>query len=113
MLPWMQHCRASSTLYALTNLRALILTDGIKHSVRAYHLQELPELLVRPRVDGCGDIILEIEAYQDGHGDEVRREHGFEDIRDVGLVELVLADLKRGIAPALVRRRAKLWRLAS
>ncbi len=112
-LPWMQHARAKSTLYVLTNLRALILTDGIKHSVRSYRLPELPELTVRPRRDGSGDIILETEEYKDGDGDLQTREHGFEDIRDVGLVQLVLDNLKRGMAPELVRRHAALWRMAS
>ncbi len=112
-LPWIQHARAKSTLYVLTNRRALILTNGIKHSLRSYRLPELPDLTVRPRRDGSGDIILETEEYKDGDGDLQTREHGFEDIRDVGLVQLVLDNLKSGMAPELVRRHAALWRLAS
>jgi len=79
---------------------------------RSYPVQHLPELIIRPRVDGSGGLVFEIEHYEDSDGYQQTREYGFEDIREVGLVRQILENLKLGKDPELVRRLATLWRLA-
>ena len=112
VLPWLMDSSARSTLYVITNRRALILTAGSKDALRSYPVQQLPELLMRRRVDGSGDLILETEHFEDSDGDPQTREHGFEDIREVGLVQHILENLALGKDPVLVRRHAALWRVA-
>jgi hypothetical protein len=111
-LPWSMHSSARSTLYVVTNRRALILTAARKAVLRSYPVQQLPELIMRPRADGSGELIFEIEHYEDSDGSRQTREYGFEDIREVGLVRQILENLKLGKDPELVRRHAALWRLA-
>jgi len=111
-LPWGMHSMARSTLYVVTNRRALIFAAGRKAVPRSYPVQHLPELIMRPRVDGSGGLVFEIEHDEDSDGYQQTREYGFEDIREVGLVRQILENLKLGKDPELVRRLATLWRLA-
>ncbi len=111
-LPWIAHAHARLTLYVITNRRALILTAGKKNTLRAYPVLHLPPLDMRRRVDGSGDLIFEIEYFDDPDASPASREHGFEDIREVDLVQQILEHLKQGQDVALVRRHAALWRLA-
>lgn len=111
-LPWSMHSSAKSTLYVVTNRRVLILDAGKKIALKSYPVQQLPELIMRPRIDGSGKLVFEIEHYEDSDGYQQTREYGFEDIREVGLVRHILEDLKLGKDPELIRRHAALWRLA-
>ena len=111
-LPWQTHGSAKSTLYVITDRRALILTGSSKQALRSYPLQQLPELLMRRRVGGSGDLILETEYVNDSDGDLQTCEHRFEDIFHVNLVRHILENVKLGQDLELVRRHAALWRLA-
>ncbi len=111
-LPWIAQSHAQSTLYAITNRRVLILTTGKKDALRAYSLHHLPQLEMRRRIDGVGDLVFEIEYLKDPDACPVSREHGFEDIREVDLVRQIVEHLRQGKDVALVRHHAALWRLA-
>ena len=111
-LPWIAQAQAQSTLYVITDRRALILTTGKKDALRAYSVQQLPQLEMRRRVHGCGDLVFETEYFEDPDASQGSREHGFEDIHDVDLVRQILEHLRRGLDVVLVRRHAALWRLA-
>lgn len=111
-LPWIAHAHARSTLYVITNRRALILTAGKKDALKAYSLHHLPQLDMRRHVDGSGDLVFEIEQFTDPDASPPSREHGFEDIRDVDLVRQIIEHLRQGQDVALVRRHAALWQLA-
>jgi hypothetical protein len=108
--PWVLQARAKSTLYVITGHRALILGSGKRDSLRAYRLQDLEKWDMRPRSDGSGDLILETEYFEDADGAPQSREHGFEEIAEVGLVQHILESIKGGADPALVRRQAAQWR---
>ena len=95
------HEIAKSTLYVITCRRALLLATD-KRAMRSYPVQHLGELIMRQRIDGSGDLILEIEDYEDSDDHPEIREHGFEDIRDVGLVRQILENLKHGKDTELV-----------
>ena len=111
LMPWLMHTSAVSTLYVITSRRALILSAADRNMPRSYPVLQLPQMEMRPRVDGSGDLMLETEHYTDVEGDQQTREHGFEDIDDVGLARQILEDLSRGKELALVRRHASAWRL--
>ena len=111
VLPWQMHALARSTLYLITSQRALLLTTD-KRAMRTYPVQQLREMIMRQRQDGSGDLILEIEDFDDSDGHPQTREHGFEGIRDVGLVQQILENLRDGKEPDQVRRHAALWRIA-
>lgn len=61
----MKH-KASTTIYAITNL------ERVEHS------------------DGTGNLIFKIELYRDNEGDEKSKQHGFFSIDDVKKVESLL-----------------------
>lgn len=108
-LAWKSPAVARSILYVVTCKRALILSALRRDPVRAYQVNNLPQLLMRADADRAGDLILESVSYKDSDGYDAIREYGFKDIADVGLPRYILENLAQGKDPDRVRQHAAFW----
>ncbi len=107
-IPYWRHVDARSTIYAVTNQRALIIDTRQQRRLRSYALADLGDWTVNRRADASGDLVLETEYYDDHDGHTQAVQHGFFAIADVRCVERILEGLQRGEDPDVLLRRAAL-----
>lgn len=94
--PWMARSLARSTIYAITNRRALTIAGIRSITVQSFLPADLAGMTKVLGAGGSGDLVLRIEHYRDGDGDERTREQGFLSVDDVLHVKRLLVDLMRG-----------------
>lgn len=86
--------RVKSTVYAITNLRALVISGTKSITVKSYPASDIIEVERTEYPDGTGDVILRAEAYRDSDGDRRTRQHGFFAVANVRQVARLIEDLK-------------------
>lgn len=91
---WLRR-KAGSTIYAITDQRALTI-EGVKSiKVKSYLAADIANVEKTQHQDGSGDLVLRIEHYRDSDGDARTRNEGFSAIEDVRAVERLLEQLTR------------------
>jgi hypothetical protein len=98
---WLKR-RALTTIYAITNVRALTIEGRKTITTKSYLPADLAALEKTVHQDGSGDLILRTEHYRDSDGDKQKRTEGFSDIENVRHVEKLLESLAQ--APATPAR---------
>ena len=99
---WLKR-RAQSTVYAITNRRALSIEGTKSITVKTYlgtHIANIEKVEHR---DGSGDLILRTDQYRDSEGDKQTLREGFTAVGDVRHVERLLDTLVRSSAAQTVR----------
>jgi hypothetical protein len=87
MAPRWAYASAKKTVYAVTNQRLIVMTEGRFRSVKSFYADDIGSLERRERPDGTGDLIFAKRAWRDSDGDRRYSETGFTGIRDVRSVE--------------------------
>ena len=85
--------KARSTLYAITNQRAITIEGANSITIKSYLASDIAGLERTEHQDGSGDLILRSERYRDSDGDRQTRQHGFFAIDDVRHVESLVEKL--------------------
>ncbi len=85
--------RASRTLYAITDRRALILIHGRNLEIRSFFLDKLDGYEVQASADGTGNLILRYDIFEDSEGQN-RRASGFFGVPNIREPESILRDLR-------------------
>ncbi|MFL6659386.1 MAG: hypothetical protein ACJ8GW_15005 [Massilia sp.] len=97
---WLKR-KALTTIYAITNQRALTIKGKKTFTIKSYLPADLATLEKTVHQDGSGDLILWTEHYHDSDGDKQKRTEGFSDIENVRHVEKLLESLAQSpAAPA-------------
>jgi hypothetical protein len=93
--PYWAARKAASTVYAVTNERAIILEQGVfgSVSVRSFTPSQLSEIRRVQLPDGSGDLILGKKITTDGEGGRMTTEVGFFGIAEVKTVEAMIRSL--------------------
>lgn len=68
---------ARSTVYAVTNRRAIVIKGAILGEVKSYRPLDIPTIGVTLYRDGIGDVILWSEEYRNHDGERETRTEGF------------------------------------
>lgn len=97
--PIWTYWKASKTIYAITDRRAITIDGGWANVVKSYLPHQLTEIVRREKSDGSGDLILSRREYRDSDGDRRREELGFFRIEKVKDVERKLRDLAKPSEP--------------
>jgi hypothetical protein len=103
LVPFLARRHVKNTVYALTNLRAIIWQKGpFAFQVRSFAREQLLEFQRTERPDGTGDLIFEQVPWHDGHGHQHLRTIGFTSIARVRDVEeLIRATLLTPPSPKI------------
>lgn len=96
--PFWLKWKAESTVYVVTDRRAIVFEGSRSVTVRSYTPDELGDLTRKQRPDGSGDLIFEREVSYTSKGHRRVQERGFlaiQDVREVeDLVEVLAAQRK-------------------
>ncbi|MEM6750715.1 MAG: hypothetical protein AAF612_09620 [Planctomycetota bacterium] len=84
---------ALRTVYLVTDLRAALLTTGVRSTTRNFPGERLRVIKRNHRSDGSGDLILDAEAWTDTDGHRQTKHIGFFHIADVREVERLIEDV--------------------
>lgn len=88
--------KARTTVYAITNLRAITIEGAKSITVRSYTAAEILDLERVEHKDGSGNLILLKKRELNSDGDSTTGHYGFFSIRDVRRVEQLLDGLRQG-----------------
>lgn len=91
--PFWIYRKARSTVYIITNLRAVIIAGHNSVTVRSVNAKQLSEVVRTERADGSGDLELKTDVSYDSDGDRRSTTHGFFGIPEVKQVEMLLESL--------------------
>lgn len=91
---WLRR-KARSTLYAITQHRAISIEGAKSITVKSYPAAQLTHVERTEHQDGTGDLVLRIEHYQDSEGSQQTKKQGFFAINNVRQVEGIIANLAR------------------
>ena len=94
---WLRR-RAGSTVYAITNQRALVIAGVKSITVKSYLAGDIANTEKTQHQDGSGDLVLRTEHYRDSDGDSRTSKEGFFSINDVREVERLIENLSKGTA---------------
>jgi hypothetical protein len=95
--PYWAYRKAQNTIYAITDRRLMIITEGRSKTVQSYDADEIGEITRRERADGSGDLIFArtADAHTDTDGySRSRTQVGFLGVPDVRTVERYVRELK-------------------
>jgi len=87
--------KARSTIYAVTNHRAISIEGAKSITVKSYLASDIADIERTEHQDGTGDLILRTERYRDSDGDRQTRQHGFFAVDNVRRIESLIANLAR------------------
>lgn len=93
--PLLLRRKARSTIYAITNYRALSIEGEKTINVKSYLASDLADIERIEHQDGTGDLVMRIERYRDSDGDRQTRQHGFFAVDNVRRVESIIENLAR------------------
>lgn len=99
---WLKR-RARSTVYAITNRRALSIEGTKSITVKTYFGTHIANIEKVEHRDGSGDLILRTDQYRDSEGDRQSLREGFTAVGDVRNVERLLDALIRSSAAQTAR----------
>ena len=85
--------KALTTVYVITDKRAMTFEGGWSTTIRSYPPDRLQEICRRERRDGTGDVLIARRAWRDSDGDRQSEELGFLRIGDPKEVERMLKEL--------------------
>ena len=91
---WLRR-RARSTIYAITNQRAISIEGAKSITVKSYLASDIAHIERTEHQDGSGDLVLRTERYRDSDGDRQTRRHGFFAIDDVRRIANLVENLTR------------------
>lgn len=91
---WLRR-KAHSTIYAITNHRAISIEGTKSITVKSYLLADIADIERTEHQDGTGDLVLRNESYRDSDGDQQTRQHGFFAVDNVRRVENIIENLAR------------------
>ena len=75
--PLLLRRKAHSTVYAITNQRAISIEGHKSISVKSYPASNIANIERIEHPDGSGDLVLRTEHYRDSDGDRRTSRHGF------------------------------------
>jgi len=101
--PFWARRKAVSTIYAITNQRALVIDGARSIKVKTYLPVDIGILEKTVYKDGSGDLILRTENYDDSDGNQRTLTEGFFAIDDVRHVEHLIERLAKA-GPAISAR---------
>lgn len=91
--PLFAYRRALTTVYLITDKRAITFGGGRSTTVRSYSPDALRDIYRKERKDGTGDVVITRRAWRDTEGDRRSEELGFLRIRNPREVERMLKSL--------------------
>lgn len=91
---WLRR-KARSTVYAITDRRAISIEGTKSITVKSYLASDIANIERTEHQDGSGDLVLRTEPYRDSDGDRQTRRHGFFAIDNVRSVERLVENLLR------------------
>lgn len=94
---------AQSTVYAITNQRALSIEGTKSITVKSFLGTHIAFVEKIENQDGSGDLILRSDQYRDSEGDRQTLREGFTEVGDVRNVERLLDALIRSSAAQTAR----------
>ena len=86
--------KAHSTIYAITNRRAISIEGARTTTVRSYRPEDIMRVDRTEHRDGTGDLTLWTEKYRDSDGDQQTERYGFFAIPNVRQVQNLLEALR-------------------
>jgi hypothetical protein len=89
---WLRR-KARSTVYAVTDRRAISIEGSKSISVKSYRASEIANIERTEHEDGSGDLIFKTENCRDSDGDRRSRQYGFFSIDNVRSVENIVESL--------------------
>ena len=92
-MPYWKRREARSTIYAITNRRAITIEGAKSITVKSYLAADIADLERTEHQDGGGDLVLRKEGYRDSDGDKQTSRYGFFAIADVRRVEQLIEAL--------------------
>lgn len=75
--PLWAYRKASKTIYAITDRRAITFDGGRSTTVRSYPPEKLQDIYRKEQKDGSGDVVIVRNAWHDSDGDRRSEELGF------------------------------------
>ena len=91
--PLWAYRKASKTVYAITDRRAITFDGGRSTTVRSYLPEKLKDIYRKEKKDGSGDVVIVRKAWHDSDGDRRSEELGFLRIANPREVEDMLNQL--------------------
>jgi hypothetical protein len=94
--PYWAYKKAKSTVYAVTDKRLLVISEGRSKTVHSFDPDQIGDITRRERPDGSGDIIFAriVDDETEGYRRSRVTENGFLAVPDVRTVERHVRDLK-------------------
>lgn len=84
-----------STVYLITNRRAITIDGGRTSTIRSYLPENLTDIFRREHKDGTGDVIITRTAWKDSDGDKQIQDLGFLRIPNAKSVETLLKSMAK------------------
>ena len=93
--PYWMRKKATRTLYAITDQRAIVLSQGFRGrmTIQSFAPTELQSTSREENNDGSGDIIFTTRTWRDSDGDRRTQRTGFTGVPDVKRVEELIREL--------------------
>lgn len=91
---WLRR-KARSTIYAITNHRAISIEGAKSITVKSYLASDIADIEHTEHQDGTGDLVLRAERYRDSDGDRQTKQHGFFAVDNVRRVKGLIENLTR------------------
>jgi hypothetical protein len=95
--PYWLRRNARSTVYAVTNRRALVIKYGFLGEVKSYWPLDIPTVALTLYCEGIGDVVLWSEEYCDQDGERNTRTEGFFDIEGAQHVARLMEKLVEAV----------------
>ena len=91
--PLWAHRKSLSTVYVITDRRAITIDGAWSTTIRSYLPEKLTDIYRKEHKNGTGDVIISRHAWKDLDGDRQTQELGFLRIPNAKSVETLLKEL--------------------
>ncbi len=90
--PFIENGKAGRTVYAITNMRAMVITTGLKKKVSSLPAKDILKITRKDQPDGSGNITFSMNYPQGRKSSGTYKDYTFLGIPDVKIAEMYIHD---------------------